>query len=214
MRWILPLVFLTFLIFNFACSENIKKDTNPPVNKNSEIQIGTSKYSAKNIYLLKDNIIEKGIKNIPIEIRGITNGMMIFEDSNVTIVSLSKHNSFDSSTNSVITKIDVLNFIFSNLITYKDGNDNNEEILRDVNITRFPNNSIKHQRSYIVELNENSYILISEYKIEYNELEDTAIAIWEDICWDKTISVNITDKFANLMLQKLRTLRTNKFAYF
>jgi hypothetical protein len=221
MRKILLLVILVFSFFNFACSDNVKKNDDPSIDKNSkesqEIQVGSSKYTLKNIYLLKDNVIEMGIKNIPLELRGITNGMMIFEDSNVTIISLSEQESFNSSTNTVITKMDVLNSIFSNIIIYKDEKNSNEEILRDINVTKFPTNSIKHQRSYIIELsrdNKSSYILISEYKIDYSELEDAIIATWEDVCWDKTISVNITDKFANLMLQRLRALRTNKFVYF
>jgi hypothetical protein len=221
MRKILLLALLVFLFFNFACSDNVKKNDDPSIDKNSkesqEIQVGPSKYTVKNIYLLKDNIIERGIKNIPLELRGITNGMMIFEDSNVIIISLSEQESFNSSTNTVAAKMDVLNSIFSNLIIYKDEKNSNEEILRDINVTKFTTNSIKHQRSYIIELsrdNKSLYILISEYKIDYSELEDTIIATWEDICWDKTISVNITDKFANLMLQRLRALRTNKFVYF
>jgi len=97
MRKILLLTLLVFSFFNFACSDNVKKNDDPSIDKNSkesqEIQVGSSKYTLKNIYLLKDNVIVRGIKNIPLELRGITNGMMIFEDSNVKIISLSEQES-------------------------------------------------------------------------------------------------------------------------
>jgi len=217
----LPLIILALLvILEVACSDDVKSNDNIGVEKNSEFVTGISdEYKLKEILLFREGKLEKGIKSIPIELKGITNGMIIFNYTNVILIPASKYVSFDKATNSVVNKLDALLFVFSNLVIYRDDKDSNEEVLKDADISRYTLVTfMNHERSYIVKVadkkNNELYIVISEYKVEDEEFERAAISVWEDICWDRTVSVNITEKFANLIISKIKALKTNKVVYF
>lgn len=200
------LLSLVMLLFTISCSDiNVKK----------EFSNYSSKASTKTLeiegILLFDSKGFKNINSIPEELKRIKRGAILFDQTNITIISSVIFDSFDFATNSIIKKMDVMNLIFSNFIIFNDGKDSNEEFLKNVNFdNKFYYDVFKFDRSYIITIKEEvqkKYKVISIYTTEDELLESFITSVWEDNCWSKSVNVNITEKFIRLITSNYNSIK-------
>ncbi|MGB9621180.1 MAG: hypothetical protein ACP5PT_01070 [Brevinematia bacterium] len=202
------ILLLTMFFLMYSCSGNKVK---------GEFSSYSSKVESTDISI--EGIIlfdSKGLRNInslPEEIKDIKNSAILFEKTNVTIISSTYFDSFNSATNSITKKMDVMLLIFSNFIIFDDGKESNREFLTDVNFDNtFYYETFKFQKSYIIVTKENNkkkYRVISIYTTQEEPLENFITSVWEDNCWNKSININITEKFIRILTSNYNSVKNS-----
>ncbi|MFN4245489.1 MAG: hypothetical protein ACK4F9_04995 [Brevinematia bacterium] len=204
MRLALKVVILLFsFIFVFvACASNKVKNSNESKNF-SNSNNNQEKVSVEKVFLFDSTGI-KEVKRIPSDIERIKSGALIFNSTNVIIIVVSSYYSMDEVTNEVLSKNDVSRFVFDNFVRFKNEKDSNEEYLEGVNFYRYVfKEDFNFDKSYVLKILENGkekFKVLSIYKCSDESFQENIMSIWEGICWDKEVNLNITEKFMRLIL--------------
>ncbi|MCX8029083.1 MAG: hypothetical protein N2712_03715 [Brevinematales bacterium] len=201
------LIFFTFFMF-ISCASNggIKSNLNQTqhkVGKVMKINSTPKVVKVKEVFIfdLKKIQVSKGI---PDEIKTVNVGIIMMKKTNVTILVSEYHSSIDGATNSILEKDDVINLVFNNFVVYDDGKDSNKDFVEGVNIRNYMyKDDFNFEKSYIanvvVDDGREVYKTVSIYTVDEEALERNIVSAWEGICWDKSINLNITEKFMRLI---------------
>lgn len=215
------IVMTVFFLFISCASNGMKpsKNSNTKEDK-SKSQITTSEFSSSyDIKILGVFVYDKNglrtVSKVPEELKKVKRGVLSFTKTNVVILVSHYYNSFDEATNEVIQKNDISAFIVSNFVFYDDGKDSNVSIVSSSDPFAYIfKDDFRLDKSYIarVGLNGNEmFKTLSIYTTGDEELERNIISVWEGICWDKSVNLNITEKFIRLITsnyQEIKKLRS------
>lgn len=215
MKLSLPKVFtlLISLVFLFvSCSSNVAKPS--PNTKQNEISdsIETQKSDIKviKVFVLDSKGFSQ-VNTIPDEIKNLKIGGIIFDKTNLTIISMSSYSSLESATNSIIQKNDVAKFIFDNFVKFENEDGSNAEYIKNSKPEDYIlKDDFKFDKSYIAQIKINGkeeFRVLSVYYSDDESLERNIISAWEGVCWDKEISLNITEKFMKLITSNYNSIK-------
>ncbi len=202
-------IIVSLIFLFFACASNSVKTTTQTKNPKEE------KNHIQKIHITKSLILDtKGLKEtkkIPEEIHNLRNGAIMFEKTNITILVVSSYEDINSATNTIIEKEDIIKFIFENFVGFDDGKETNKEYIKDVNPSTYViKDDFKFNKSYIIEIENNGkkeIKVLSLYSSSDEDFERNIISSWEGVCWDKSINLNITEKFIRLITSNYQSIK-------
>lgn len=208
-------IILSIIFLFFSCASNSIKNTNSTKNSFQEKNSKNEQTLSSKINITKSFILDnKGLretKKIPEEIHSLKNGAVVFEKTNITILVISSYENLNDATNSIIEKEDISKFVFENFVSFDDGKDSNKEYVKNSNPSIYVvKDDFKFNKSYIVEVDVNGkkeIRVLSIYSSSDEDFERNIISSWEGICWDKSINLNITEKFIRLITSNYQSIK-------
>ncbi len=144
--------------------------------------------------------------------------MITYQNNNsIELFSVSEHKTISEATNQVSQMKDLKNTISNLLLNMGEIRPLVSEIVTPQEISKYITISpeeFTQRKTYILVDKTGKIIAISIYKSSMENLMKTLIEIIEDIGWDKTLSINLTEKYIKDAYQGLNSLKTNKILTF
>lgn len=164
----------------------------------------------KEVFLLDSRGI-RCVSSLPKEFENLKLGRMTFVEGKVNMVVVSFYSRFDLATNDVVEKKDVSRFVFDTLVKVNGRNGSNEKYMGGIRPEEYVvRDDFSFDRSYIVGVvrgNKKEFVVYSVYNAEEEDLERNVVSAWEGVCWDKGLSLNITEKFIVIIISNYNAIK-------